>query len=84
MTMAKQNKTPLLPESDMERALLKQLERLEDPKCNIEEETKRAKAMIGVGTVLVNSARTKIDLLRMTNGMARKEGRPPKELPPAK
>jgi hypothetical protein len=47
--------------------LFKQMDRLSDPTCNLELELKRADALAKVGTVIVNSHKQEVDLLKLSN-----------------
>jgi hypothetical protein len=47
--------------------LFNQMERLNDPKANLEVELQRATALAKVGTVIVNSAKQEIEMMKMVN-----------------
>ena len=53
---------------DLRNQMFKQLERLQDPDCNLEMEIKRSTALVNVGNVIVNSAKAEVDFLRVTKG----------------
>src|SRR4249919_2167195 len=70
----------------LEELMLAQLEKLNDPNCNMEEEIKRTNAFVTAGTVLVNAAKVKVDMVRVTqlikkNNLLEQQGN--KKLPPA-
>jgi len=46
---------------------LSKMERLNDPKANLEQELQRATALAKVGTVIVNSAKQEIEMMKMIN-----------------
>lgn len=52
--------------SELRDALFNQLQRLQDTGNNLEKEVMRAKAMVDVGNVIVNSAKAEIDFARVT------------------
>ena len=46
--------------------LFQQLDKLNDPNANQEIELKKANAMIGIGNVLVNSAKAEVEFMKAT------------------
>lgn len=52
--------------NDMRQVLFNQLNRLTDPDCNVDKEIQRSKAIVEVCNVLVNSAKTEVDFMRVT------------------
>lgn len=52
-------------ENKLHDILFQQLERLNDPAVNLEKELQRASAISKVGTVLVNSAKQKIEMMKL-------------------
>lgn len=59
--------------TSLEKIMMKQLEALGDPDCDIEKETKKASSMVGVATVLINAAKVKIDAVRVNKLIGAKE-----------
>ncbi len=51
---------------DLRNVLFAQLEKLSNPTCDLEKEIKRTNAMVGVGNVLVSSAKAEIDFMKVT------------------
>jgi hypothetical protein len=65
--------------------LFEQMERLNDPKANLETELARATALAKVGTVIVNSAKQEIEMMKLANAMKPKgKGAKQIELKPLK
>lgn len=52
--------------NDLRDSLFNQLERLSDPNANLDKEVMRANAMIGIGKVIVDSAKAEVDFMRAT------------------
>lgn len=52
---------------DLRAHLFKQLERLNDPDCDLDKEVKRANALVSVGTTIVSSAKVEVDFIRATH-----------------
>lgn len=46
-------------------AMFDQIDRLNDPKADLEKELKRAHAITSVGTVIINSVKAEIDFMRV-------------------
>lgn len=53
---------------DVRNILIEQLERLNDPDCEIDKEYLRADAMQKVATPIINSAKIEADLINKSNG----------------
>jgi hypothetical protein len=53
---------------DLRSKLFAQMERLEDPNCDLEKELKKADAFVSIGNVMVNSAKVEVDFLRAIGG----------------
>lgn len=53
--------------TDLRNHLFEQLEKLKDPDCDLETEIKRSKAMVEVGSVIVESAKVEVDFIRHTS-----------------
>jgi len=47
--------------------LFSQMDRLNDPKANLQQELQRATALAKVGTVIVNSAKQEIEMVKLAN-----------------
>lgn len=56
----KQNKI-----SDLRDHLFNQMERLNDPNCDLEKELKKSNAMVSIGNVIVNSAKVEVDAMKL-------------------
>ncbi len=59
--------------------LFDQMTRLSDPKANLEVELQRATALAKVGTVIVNSAKQEIEMMKLVN-VSKGKGNPGKEI----
>ena len=53
--------------AQLREQLFDQMARLNDPKANLEQELQRATAMAKVGTVIVNSAKQEIEMMKLVN-----------------
>jgi hypothetical protein len=53
--------------------LFKQMERLNDPNADLNKELNRATALAKVGTVIVNSAKQELDMMRLAHSMKPKQ-----------
>jgi hypothetical protein len=58
----------------IETAMIQQLQALSNPKCDMDKEDKKTKALVSVATVLINTQKMKIDAVRTKNAiMARQQ-----------
>lgn len=55
---------------DLRNHLFEQLERLNDPDCNIEKETQRATVMVQVAASIIETGRVEVEFLKVTTGDA--------------
>lgn len=58
---------------DLRKHLFHQIDRLNDPKADLSLELQRAKALSGLGTVIVNSVKMEIDYLKLTKPRGKKQ-----------
>lgn len=76
--MSTKNSTPGNGQiTQLRQAMFDQIERLNDPKVDLDKELKRANAITSVGTVIVNSVKVEIDYIRVTKEPAKTK---PKQL----
>lgn len=59
---------------DLRDHLFNQIERLNDPTCDLGKELEKAKALASIGNVIVNSVKIEIDYCRVTGGNPGKNG----------
>lgn len=52
--------------SDLRDAMFNQLKRLQDENNNLDKEVQRTEAMVSVGNVIVASAKTEVDFMKVT------------------
>jgi hypothetical protein len=55
--------------NDMRQFLFAQMERLNDPKCDLEKEVKRTEAMINVSKTLIDSAKVEVEFIKATESL---------------
>jgi hypothetical protein len=51
---------------DLRTHLFAQMDRLNDPACDLEKELKKAGAMVSIGNVIVSSAKAEVDFMKIT------------------
>lgn len=53
---------------DLRNHLFEQLERLNDPECDIEKETQRATSMVQVAASIIETGRVEVEFIKATTG----------------
>jgi len=53
---------------DLHEMLFKQMERLDDPTCDLEKELKKAEAKMNIGKVIVDGAKAQVEYVKATGG----------------
>lgn len=60
---------------ELNSILFKQMEKLEDPKNDLEKEVRRSQAMVGLGTTIVNGMKAGVEYLKVQQQKGKLNGK---------